>query len=99
MTCVSSYCAYATPEQVRESRGEVEGKKKTDITVLLMASMTSLTLPWPGLGSLKWLVKHRNIDSITLGKHAATAPCCVGWLAGRFSSSPGHPAPFPLTAP
>lgn len=28
MTCVSSYCAYATPEQVRESRGEVEGKKK-----------------------------------------------------------------------
>lgn len=35
----------------------------------------------PGRGSLKWLVKHRNIDSIILGKHATTAPRCVGWLA------------------
>lgn len=31
---------------MRESRGEVEGKKQTDITVTPMASMTSLTLPW-----------------------------------------------------
>lgn len=39
---VSSLTAY----KVRESRGEAEGKKQTDITVTLMASITSLTLPW-----------------------------------------------------
>lgn len=39
---------------MRESRGEVEGKKQTDITVTPMASMTSLTLPWahPGVSEV-----------------------------------------------
>ncbi|KAK5910399.1 hypothetical protein CesoFtcFv8_004237 [Champsocephalus esox] len=57
-----------------------------------MASIASLVLPVPTPGSLKWLVKHGNTDSITLGKHAATAPSCVGWLRPSHSHSPSTPS-------
>lgn len=52
-----------------------------------MASITSLTLLRVHPRSLKWLVKHRNTDSIT-PQH------CVGWLVGWLCPSPGcHPHP------
>lgn len=54
MTQKSSCTVYTITKQMRVRKKEVESKKQTDITVPLMASMTSLTLPWahPGVSEV-----------------------------------------------